>query len=107
MELTGKVTDIIDGEIEYKGQTLRSDSKVVDGVYLTIFSEGRLVEGLKFPRKLSPAEKNIISSKNIIYSEKESPLSEKYLHITTYYYALEILEGTNEGRILEAELSKG
>lgn len=107
MELTGKVMDIIDGEIEYKGQTPRSDSKFVDGVYLTLFSEGRLVEELKFPRKLSPAEKNIISRKKINYSENIVPFSGEGLHISAYYYKIEILDGVNKGKILEAELSKG
>ena len=108
MELTGIVADIKERKIEYQGETPRSTSKFIDGVLLTIYA-GK-TDGFKevrFPRTLSEAEKNIMGSRRISYSEKIVPFSGDGLHISTFYYKIEILEGVNKGKTLEAELSKG
>lgn len=107
MGLIGIVADIKEREIEYKGETPRSISKFVEGVLLNMYIEGDCLREVVFPRKLSEAEKNIISSKKINYSENIVPFSGEGLHISAFYYNIEILEGVNRGRILEAEVSKG
>lgn len=108
MRITGIVSNIREEEIEYKGETPISLPKLIDGIYLTLYTGmGNGFKDFRFPRKMSEAEKNIIGSRNINYSEDTSSFSGEGLHIVIFHYKIEILEGPNKGRILEAEVSKG